>query len=132
MNAEVNNIELSVECADDIYVYVDSNWYIEAVSNIIKNCIEHTENGGFVKVFAEETAVFTKIHIQDNGSGISKEDLPHVFERFYQGKNHNEASVGIGLALSKAILNKQNSIINVNSVENSGTEFEITIHKVIV
>ncbi|MDE6660063.1 MAG: HAMP domain-containing histidine kinase, partial [Eubacterium sp.] len=132
LNAEINNIDLSVECADNISVFVDSNWYIEAVSNIIKNCIEHTENGGYVKVYAEETAVFTKIHIKDNGSGIAKEDIPHVFERFYQGKNHNESSVGIGLALSKAILNKQNSMIEVRSEENIGTEFEITIHKVIV
>ena len=132
LNAEINNIDLSIECADDIFVCVDSNWYIEAVSNIIKNCIEHTENGGNVKVFAEETSVFTKIHIADNGSGIAKEDIPHVFERFYQGKNHTESSVGIGLALSKAILNNQNSIIDVRSEENSGTEFEITIYKVIV
>lgn len=132
LNAEINNIDLSVECSDDIYVCVDSNWYVEAVSNIIKNCIEHTESGGYVKVFAEETPVFTRIRIKDNGSGIAKEDLPHVFERFYQGKNHNESSVGIGLALSKAIFNNQNSIIEVQSSENCGTEFEITIHKVIV
>ncbi len=132
LNAEINNIDLSVECDDKIFVCVDGNWYIEAVSNIIKNCIEHTANGGYVKVFAEETAVFTKIHIKDNGSGILKEDLPHVFERFYQGKNHNESSVGIGLALSKAIFNNQNSIVEVQSAENYGTEFEITIHKVIV
>ncbi|MDE6110483.1 MAG: HAMP domain-containing histidine kinase, partial [Eubacterium sp.] len=115
LNAEINNIDLSVECADHIKVFVDSNWYIEAVSNIIKNCIEHTENGGYVRIYAEETAVFTKIYIKDNGSGIAKEDLPHVFERFYQGKNHNESSVGIGLALSKAILNKQNSMVEVRS-----------------
>lgn len=130
--AEINNINLSVDCDDSIAVCVDSNWYVEAVSNIIKNCVEHTANGGYVKVFAEETPVFTKIHIQDNGSGIAKEDLPHVFERFYQGKNHGESSAGIGLALSKAIFNNQNSIIDVNSVENVGTEFEIIIHKVIV
>lgn len=132
LNAEINNIDLSVECDDNIFVSVDENWYIEAVSNIIKNCIEHTAGGGYVKVFAEETPVFTRIHIRDNGSGIAKEDLPHVFERFYQGKNHSESSVGIGLALSKAILNKQNSIIDVQSSENCGTEFVITIHKVIV
>ncbi len=117
LNAEINNIDLTVECDDKIFVCVDGNWYIEAVSNIIKNCIEHTANGGYVKVFAEETPVFTKIHIK---------------ERFYQGKNHNESSVGIGLSLSKAIFNNQNSIVEVQSAENYGTEFEITIHKVIV
>lgn len=132
LNAEINNIDLSVECDDKIFVCVDGNWYIEAVSNIVKNCIEHTASGGYVKVFAEETPVFTRIHIKDNGSGILKEDLPHVFERFYQGKNHSESSVGIGLALSKAIFNNQNSVVEVQSSENCGTEFEITIHKVIV
>ena len=132
LGAEINGIDLSVACDDDIFIYADSNWYIEAVSNIVKNCIEHTEQGGYVKVSAKETPVFTKICIQDNGSGIAKEDLPHVFERFYQGKNHSESSVGIGLALSKAILNNQNSIVEVKSTENCGTEFEITIHKVIV
>ena len=111
---------------------MDKNWYTEAISNIVKNCIEHTNEGGYVKVHAYQTPIFTKIVIRDNGTGIAPEDLPHIFERFYQGKNHSEASVGIGLALSKSILNKQNSIIDVKSAENSGTEFEITYYKVIV
>lgn len=132
LTAEIAGIDLSVSCDDNIFVEVDSNWYIEAVSNIIKNCIEHTDKGGFVQVEAQETPVFTKVIIQDNGAGIAKEDLPHVFERFYQGKNHSETSVGIGLALSKAIFNNQNSVINVSSEEGSGTEFEIIIHKIIV
>lgn len=132
LSAEINDIDLSVECDENINVFVDGNWYIEAVSNIIKNCIEHTGSGGYVKIIADETPVFTRIQIKDNGSGIAKEDLPHVFERFYQGKNHSESSVGIGLALSKAIFNNQNSLIEVQSSENCGTEFEITIYKVVV
>ena len=132
INAELKGIELTTECDSEVYADVDKNWYTEAISNIIKNCIEHTEEGGAVSVSAFETPVLTKIIIKDNGSGISPEDLPHIFERFYQGRNHSETSVGIGLALSKAILNRQNSLIDVKSEINKGTEFEITLYKTTV
>lgn len=132
LTAEINGIELDLQCDDEIFINADKNWYTEAVSNIIKNCIEHTQSGGYVSVCAKETPLFTKFTISDNGCGIAAEDLPHIFERFYQGKNHSESSVGIGLALSKAIFNNQNSIVNVTSAENKGTEFEIIIYKVIV
>ena len=132
INAEVKGIELTTECNDEVFAEVDRNWYTEALSNIIKNCLEHTDEGGFVSVRAFETPVLTKIIIQDNGSGIDPVDLPHIFERFYQGRNHSETSVGIGLALSKAILNRQNSYIDVKSEINKGTEFEITLYKTVV
>lgn len=132
LTAEMSGIELKMECDGSIFIEADKNWYTEAVSNIVKNCIEHTPNGGYVTVSANETPLFTRIIIRDNGTGISKEDLPHIFERFYHGKNHSESRVGIGLALSKAIFNNQNSIVNVSSIENCGTEFEIVIYKVIV
>ena len=132
INAELKGIELTTECDSEVFADVDKNWYTEAISNIIKNCIEHTEEGGAVSVSAFETPVLTKIIIKDNGSGISPEDLPHIFERFYQGRNHSETSVGIGLALSKAILNRQNSLIDVKSEIDKGTEFEITLYKTTV
>ena len=132
INADVKGIELTTECDKDVFADVDRNWYTEAISNIIKNCIEHTEEGGAVSVSAFETPVLTKIIIEDNGSGIAPEDLPHIFERFYQGRNHSETSVGIGLALSKAILNRQNSLIDVKSEIGKGTRFEITLYKTVV
>lgn len=132
LTAELNGIELDVRCDDGIFVDIDKNWYTEAVSNIVKNCIEHTSEGGFVKISVNASGVITKIIIEDNGSGIAKKDLPHIFERFYQGKNRGETSVGIGLALSKAIFNNQNSVVEVRSEEGRGTEFEISIYKVIV
>ncbi len=132
LTAEISGVVLTVQCEEGIFIDADKNWYTEAISNIVKNCIEHTKNGGFVKVSASETPLFTKIMISDNGSGIAKEDLPHIFERFYQGRNHSQSSVGIGLALCKAIFNNQNSAVEVRSRENSGTEFEITVYKVIV
>ncbi|MBQ3905066.1 MAG: HAMP domain-containing histidine kinase [Eubacterium sp.] len=110
----------------------DKNWTAEALQNIIKNCIEHTADGGTLTVSTDETTVFGRIVISDNGCGIAKEDLPYVFERFYHGKNSSSESVGIGLALSKTILNKENASVTVESKENEGTKFEIKFYKSIV
>ena len=132
INAELKGIELTAQCEENVFADVDKNWYTEAISNIVKNCIEHTGEGGFVNVCAFESPVLTIIIIKDNGAGIAPEDLPHIFERFYQGRNHSETSVGIGLALSKAIFNRQNSLVSVKSEIDNGTEFEITLYKTIV
>lgn len=132
VNAEVRNIEIETNCSDDVFAVIDENWFVEAISNIIKNCLEHTDNGGKLVVTANNTAIYTKIIIKDNGYGIDKEDLPHIFERFYQGKNHSESSIGIGLALSKAIFNRSSATVNVKSELNVGTEFEIKIYKTII
>ncbi|MBR6393015.1 MAG: HAMP domain-containing histidine kinase [Eubacterium sp.] len=110
----------------------DKNWTAEALQNIIKNCIEHTADGGTLTVSTDETTVFGRIVISDNGCGIAKEDLPYVFERFYHGKNSSSESVGIGLALSKAILNKENAAVSVTSEEGGGTEFEIKFYKSVI
>lgn len=129
VTAEVNQIELCVDCPENICVLIDRNWYFEAISNIIKNCIEHTGKYGFVRVSVVESALFTKMIIRDNGTGICKEDLPHIFERFYQGKTYTSSGVGIGLALSKAIFGRQNSVVSVKSDGENGTEFEIRLYK---
>ena len=73
--------------------------------------------------------MFTKITIRDEGEGISKEDLRHIFERFYKGKNSSENSVGIGLALSKNIIEKNNGMVNCKSELGKGTEFVIKYMK---
>ncbi len=113
-------------------IRLDKNWSMEAIGNIIKNCIEHTQNGGELTVSASQTTLYNEIKIRDNGAGISEEDLPHIFERFYCGKNAAHDSVGIGLALSKAILKKQNASISVKSSRKEGTEFEIRFYKSII
>lgn len=121
--AEILGVRLESDC-NDIILDCDRKWLCEAVTNIIKNCIEHSQNGN-IKITADQNKLYTKISIKDNGSGIDKEDLPHIFERFYKGKNSSDDSVGIGLALAKSIIEKQGGYISVSSELNKGSEFVI-------
>lgn len=128
---DLKNIELVTSIKPFTFVG-DKNWSIEAIQNIIKNCIEHTDNEGCLKIITDSTTLYNQLIIEDNGCGISKEDLPHIFERFYHGKNSSSDSVGIGLALSKEILKKQNASINVESEIGVCTRFEIRFYKSII
>ena len=110
----------------------DFNWSSEAVTNIIKNCIEHTPCGGKIGINFSETSVYTMMKIFDNGEGIDKDDLPHIFNRFYKGKNAHNDSIGIGLAMSKSILENQGGIIEVTSEKDKGAQFTIKIYKSVV
>lgn len=121
--AKILGVRLESDC-NDIILDCDRKWLCEAVTNIIKNCIEHSQNGN-IKITADQNKLYTKISIKDNGSGIDKEDLPHIFERFYKGKNSSDDSVGIGLALAKSIIEKQGGYISVSSELNKGSEFVI-------
>lgn len=121
--AEILGVRLETDC-NDIILNCDRKWLCEAITNIIKNCIEHSHNGN-IKITAEQNKLYTKISIKDNGSGIDKEDLPHIFERFYKGKNSSDDSVGIGLALAKSIIEKQSGYIGVSSELGAGSEFVI-------
>ncbi len=110
----------------------DENWSVEALENIIKNCIEHTDDGGVLKITSKTNSIFNEIQISDNGCGIAPEDMPHIFERFYHGKNSSSESVGIGLALAKAVLSKENADIEVKSREGEGSTFTIRFYKFVV
>ena len=110
----------------------DRHWSLEALQNIVKNCIEHLPEGGALSISDNETNLFYEMIIEDNGPGIDKEDLPHIFERFYRGKNAGTDSVGIGLALAKTILEKQNGEIAVTSTPGKGTKFDIKFYKTII
>jgi len=107
----------------------DYNWQLEALTNIVKNCIEHTPENKNIYISCEENNFYTKIVIQDEGIGIDKQDLKHIFERFYKGKNSSENSVGIGLALAKTIIEKDNGYIVCTSDVGKGTRFEIRYMK---
>ena len=115
-----------------VNIRCDKNWTVEAIQNIIKNCIEHMEDGGQLFVSLADTNIFTQLTIKDTGCGIAADDIPHIFERFYKGKNAGKDSVGIGLALSKSILEEEQAEINVESTEGVGTRFIIKFYKTLI
>ena len=105
LTAELKNIVIQ-NGANDFVFNGDESWTVEAVSNIVKNCLEHTNDGGKIIIASDSTNLYNKLTISDNGCGIAEEDLPHIFERFYHGKNSSKDSVGIGLALAKTVFEK--------------------------
>jgi signal transduction histidine kinase len=128
--AEIKNVNTINICDETIEICCDYKWICEAISNILKNCIEHTQENGEVKLSAERNKLYTKIIISDNGTGIYPDDLPHIFERFYKGKNSNDDSVGIGLALAKEIVEKNGGYISVDSQLGKGTIFIIRFFQI--
>ena len=123
--SDLKNIKINIKGSKDISLYCDYKWEVEALTNIIKNCIEHSNNSSKIDITYQKNDIFTKIIIQDNGCGISKKDLPHIFERFYKAQNSSKDSIGIGLSLAKTIIEKDNGYITVDSVINKGTTFTI-------
>ncbi|MHC1746998.1 MAG: sensor histidine kinase [Cellulosilyticaceae bacterium] len=107
----------------------DFNWSMEALINLIKNCSEHTPLNGKIFITYEQNPLYTQIMIEDTGSGFDKEDLPYVFKRFYKGKNAEKDSVGIGLALAKAIIEKQNGTITAENNRQGGARFNVKFYK---
>lgn len=127
---ELKNIDLSINGDEKASYIGDINWSSEALVNIIKNCVEHTNENGSITINYEENPLYSEIIIKDSGEGIDKKDLPHIFKRFYKGKNSSKSdSVGIGLAMAKSIIESQNGDIYAKSEKNKGTEFHIIFHK---
>lgn len=112
----------------DIACFCDREWMVEAISNLIKNALEHTDKGGRIRVSVEQTQLFIRIEVEDNGRGIHHEDLPFVFRRFYRSKfSQNQQGTGIGLTLTKAIIEMHEGLIDVESVPGKGTCFSIRL-----
>lgn len=107
----------------------DVSWTCEAITNIVKNCMEHTPEGGTIEISASDNVLYTEIIISDNGSGISKEDFPHIFERFYKGKDSGDKSFGIGLALARKIITAQNGTIKAENQVTQGAKFTIRFYR---
>ena len=122
---ELRNIKLTKNIID-VNLVVDINWTVEALLNVIKNACEHTVDK--IEIVGSTNPLYTEIKIIDNGIGISKKDIKHIFERFYKG-NHNKESIGIGLNMSKKIINLQNGLIEVESKEGVGSTFIIKLYK---
>ena len=126
--ADLKNIKINVEGNKKIKLNCDLLWQTEAVTNILKNCIEHSSENTKIDIKYNNNSVYSYITITDYGEGISKEDIPHIFERFYRGKNSANESIGIGLSLSKTIIESNNGIITVES-NNNKTTFTIKYFK---
>jgi len=126
---DVKNIRVEKNINNNIYINADYNWQLEAFTNIIKNAVEHSKQNGTIYINVEDNLVFTRIKIRDNGEGISKKDIKHIFERFYKGQGSAESSIGIGLSLAKTIIEKENGSIKVQSEKGKETEFIIEYFK---
>lgn len=108
----------------------DIKWTSEAVGNILKNCMEHTPEGGRLTVTAEENAIYTEIVIADSGCGIAEEDMPYIFDRFYKGsKDDDKGGFGIGLALARMIVREQNGTLKAENGDNGGARFIMRFNK---
>ncbi|MEH7380906.1 HAMP domain-containing sensor histidine kinase [Bacillus sp. JJ1533] len=129
---DVKQQTLIVEGDKEVSMIGDFNWTTEALINVLKNCVEHTQEGGRISITFSENALYTEIIISDNGKGIAKEDVPYIFKRFYKGKNAGEDSVGIGLAMAYSIIKSQQGDIEVKSAEEKGTIFIIKFYKQVI
>lgn len=119
----------STDCQE---IICDEKWTSEAIINILKNCIEHTHEGGHIELLVKDNPLYYEIRISDNGVGIKKEDLPHIFTRFYRGQNASSDSVGIGLAMSYRIIKSQKGDIQVKSELGAGSTFSVRLYKSII
>ena len=124
---ELRGQELVINATGDFVG--DLAWTCEAIGNIVKNCMEHTSEGGKIEIEATENALYTEIVIKDNGTGISKEDMPHIFERFYKGKDSDDKSFGVGLALARMIITSQKGTVKAENRKPTGAMFSIRFYK---
>ena len=130
ITSELKDVEIVITNQENSSFLGDFNWQTEALTNIVKNCMEHTDSGKKVYISYEDNNFYTKIIVKDEGIGMSEKDLKNIFKRFYKGKNSSDTSIGIGLSLAKTIIEKGNGYITCDSKENEGTIFEIKYMKI--
>lgn len=128
---DMKQLNFAVEAGEETFTG-DFDWTAEGLANILKNCMEHTPEGGTIRVTAAERNLYTEICVSDTGEGIREEDLPHIFERFYRGQNASTDSVGIGLAMAKYIFERQSGVIEAESRWGEGTIFRIKFYRQII
>lgn len=132
VSMDIRGQSLEVNGDRNTEVQGDYNWTLEAIGNVVKNSLEYTPEGGRLLIDWEDNPLFTEIKITDSGQGIPKEDIPHLFERFYRGKNAGNHSFGIGLSLSRAILSQENAVIYGQNAAPMGAQFVIRFYKTVV
>lgn len=118
-------LEIEELQGNNAMVSADRQWTGEAILNILKNCTEHTPEGGKIKVGYETNPIYSEIRIEDGGKGFEKKDIPHLFERFYRGEGAAKDSAGIGLALAKSIVESQNGQILAENTPAGNARFRI-------
>lgn len=128
---ELQGQTLLIEAADETAV-CDPAWTVEALGNLFKNATEHTPAGGTIRVTAQETPLFTELVFSDTGEGFDPTDIPHLFERYYKGKNAGADSIGIGLALTRQVLAAQNATIAAANGLHGGAVFTVRFYKAVV
>lgn len=127
-SAKQQRFILKGEKAEKIYFIGDLKWSMEALYNLIKNASEHAPIGSQITLSYEKNPLFTQMQIEDEGEGFNEEDIPHLFERFYKGKNASKGSIGIGLALARNLIAKQNGVIEAENRREGGARFTIKIY----
>lgn len=113
----------------ELKLTLDTDWTAEALGNVIKNCIEHSPEGSTIEIKAIERPLLTQIIIEDNGTGFQEKDIPHLFDRFYQGSGSTIGNAGLGLALAKTIIVNQGGVIQAKNRKSGGAEFEICFYR---
>jgi signal transduction histidine kinase len=126
--AELKNQTLSVS-DNGVLLCCDENWTAEAILNILKNCVEHTPRYGDISITCTDNPLFCEIKITDSGPGIDDNDLPHIWGRFYRGKNASDDSVGIGLSMAAAIIKEQGGSVDAKNIAPSGSVFMVRFPK---
>ena len=123
--AKKKNITVEFDCEHNDSLYLDFNWTVEAIANVLDNAVKYTQNGGRVRMNLVEYASYIRLDITDNGIGIPEEEQAQIFNRFYRGKSSSGIDgVGIGLYLTRDIMNKQKGYIKVSSGK-TGTTFSL-------
>lgn len=126
---DLRNINIKLNIKENSKIICDDKWQIEALTNIIKNAIEHSKNNSNIIINIENNNVYSMIEVIDFGEGIAKKDIKHIFERFYRCKNTKTDSIGIGLALAKTIIEEDKGTISVES-NKLETKFIIKYYKI--
>lgn len=126
---DLKNVSILVRGDNKIKINCDMKWQVEAITNILKNCVEYSSKDSIVEISYEQNGVYSQIEIKDHGVGIERKDLPHIFERFYKGSNSSSDSIGIGLALAKSIIQSSNGYIFVESNPGLGSVFKVKYFK---
>lgn len=129
ISLELKNIAIVIEIEGNPILHGDMMYLTEALLNILKNCMEHTPSGGTIKIQMHENPIYTGIIITDTGNGISPQDLPHLFERFYRGEEFSRKGFGLGLAFAQKIITSQHGSIQVKNAVPHGALFDIRIYK---